>query len=294
MKYPNITKAFFGSPWAITPDKLYAMVEFINAKAAGEMIEFKAVDNTSGKQQAQVENARIIRVYGIISQRVDMMNNISEPDSTSTQRISSQLNAALNDPSVKTIVIEFDSPGGSVYGIQELGQELMQARTQKPIIASINSLCCSAAYWLAACCSEICITPSGETGSIGVICMHVDQSAFNEAMGIKPTYIHSSKFKAEGNPHEPLTEEGLEYLQTQINAYHQTFIKAVAKGREISAETVNKDFGEGRALMAKDALSKKMVDRIETFNDTLSRVIKRTPAMKRNNAKLQMSKAISR
>ena len=279
-----LLQAFTGTFWAIQESKLYAIVEFFNLRIRGETINFKAAELREAPTTAG--SISVIPVVGVVSQRMNMMSDFS--GGVSTEKLTRQVKQAVADPNIKAVVLDIDSPGGSVFGVQELGDYLLHTREQKPIIASVNSLAASAAYWLASCCTEICVTPSGEVGSIGVIGMHVDWSKFNEQMGIKPTYIHAGKFKSEGNPHEPLSDEALTHIQSQIDTYYDTFISAVAEGRGAPKDVVRKDFGQGRTVLAKEAVSLGMADRVETLNDTIARVSKRAPSTKRAMAELEL------
>lgn len=130
----------------------------------------------------------------------------------------------LADKSVETIVVEFDTPGGGVDGLIEFAAELREARRRKSIIGVVNTMAASAGYWLAAQCTELIVTPSGETGSVGVFLVHSDFSAMNERIGYKPTYIGTPKYKAEGNPDTPLSDETRAFLQGQVERVYGHFV----------------------------------------------------------------------
>ena len=108
----------------------------------------------------------------------------------------------------------------------------------------------SAAYWIASACDELVVTPSGSVGSIGVLAVHTDRSAANEEEGIKPTYVAYGKYKAEFNPDNPLSDEALAELQSQVDEAGETFVKAVAKQRGCSQTKVREEFGQGRMCRA--------------------------------------------
>ncbi len=109
-----------------------------------------------------------------------------------TRRVgTNDVRSSMADPAVSTVLIDVDSPGGTIYGVEELSTKIFKARKVrgKRIIASCNSLCAAAAFWIASSADEICITPSGELGSIGVFKVHEDVSGAMAAAGIKPTII---------------------------------------------------------------------------------------------------------
>lgn len=213
----------------------------------------------------------VIPVYGVLSQRGNIMDDLSGGGSTSTQMLSAALRDALADDTVGSILLDVDSPGGSVFGIIELADEIYAARSKKPITAVSNSLCASAAFWLATQADELYITPGGEAGSVGVICCHEDRSAFNEKQGVKVTYLTAGKYKSEGNPDEPLSPEARDYEMTRINDYYGAFVKAVSRGRNVSVSDVRNNMGEGRMLGAKDAVAAGMADGVRTFDEVIGR-----------------------
>lgn len=116
------------------------------------------------------------------------------------------------------------------------------------------------------------VTPSGEVGAIGTFAYHEDVSAALEANGVKPTIIKAGDFKAETHPAFPLSEEAVTYLQKQVDASNDIFIADVARGRKVSAATVRKNFGQGRMVMAKEAVQLGMADRIGTLADEIARM----------------------
>ena len=191
---------------------------------------------------------------------------------TSTERFSCDLKQAVDDPGIKAIVIDVDSPGGSVFGVEELASEIRAATEKKYIVAVANSLAASAAYWIGSAASEMVMTPGGEVGSIGVYTVHQDYSDQLANEGVKTTLIKAGKYKAEGNPFEPLSDDAKEALQKRVEEIYGSFIASVANGRGVSASTVRSGFGQGRVVGAKEALDMKMVDRVETLQETLARL----------------------
>jgi signal peptide peptidase SppA len=200
--------------------------------------------------------------------------DISGPGSTSTQKFTSALRQVLADDTVGQILIDIDSPGGSVYGVAELATEIVKARAQKPVVAVANSLAASAAYWIGCSAGEFYVTPGGEVGSIGVWQAHFDYSKALEEEGVKPTLISAGKFKVEGNPYAPLDEEAQGFMQSRVDDYYAAFTKAVAKGRGVPITQVRDGMGQGRVLGADAALAQNMVDGIASFDQVLSKMHK--------------------
>lgn len=273
----HILRAATETPWAILPQKLVAIRAFFEARINGaeisamdrEAMVKQAEDRQQYKQQGSVA---VVPVFGTISQRVNMMSALSGGGGTSTELLGKQIRDAVADSSISAIVLNVDSPGGTVSGLPELHSEILSARESKPVVASINSMSASAAYWLTSACNEVCCTISGEAGSIGVFAMHEDLSAAAEMEGVKVTYISAGRFKTEGNPFEPLSDEARAQIQSDVDKFYSMFVRDVAKGRGISVSDVKANFGEGRMLLASDAKAAGMVDRIETLDQTVSRL----------------------
>ena len=188
---------------------------------------------------------------------------------STTVEIASAVRQAAASARATSIVLDIDSPGGSVEGIQELAEVIARAARQKPVIAVANSTAASAAYWLASQASEIVVTPSGMVGSIGVLAVHVDRSRQHEAAGLRTTIVQAGKFKSEGNPYRPLDTEAHAEVQRMVDSYHEDFVQAVAAGRGVPASTVRSRFGQGRMMRARDALQAGMVDRVASLDDVL-------------------------
>jgi len=217
----------------------------------------------------------VLNVFGVISQRMAMMDDLSGGGGASTEQIAKLFRRAVKDPAVKAIVLNVDSPGGGVYGVRELADEIFAARDQKPVVAVANSLMASAAYWLGASASEVSVTPGGEVGSIGVFSAHEDLSKALDVEGVKVTLISAGRFKTEANPYEPLSDEARAAIQASVDDYYDAFVKAVARGRGVAPSKVRSGYGQGRVLPADRARSEGMVDRVETLDEAVARMMKR-------------------
>jgi signal peptide peptidase SppA len=218
----------------------------------------------------------VIPVYGVICHRGDMFSEFS--GGCSTEKLGQQLRQAINDPSVKAIVMDFDTPGGSTDGVDELATEIYNARKKKSITAVSDSLCASAGYYLAAQCTEVVASPSSMTGSIGVYCEHDDYSGALDQAGVKITLISYGENKTAGNSSEPLSDTAREHLQEMVDDFGLKFEKAVARGRGVKLEEVQKSFGRGRIWTAEQAVKQGLADRVATLDDVLAKYgVSRSP-----------------
>lgn len=270
-RYARTASMFYDVPLALHPAKIDEIHRFLSAKMAGESLDWSdkqepfAATTVSGSGGA----VAVVPLYGVMNQRMNMMAAMS--GGTSTEQFAKALREQVNNPQVKAVIIDVDSPGGSVYGTDELAQEIYSMRGSKPIIAVANSGMFSAAYYAMSQADEIVVTPGGELGSIGVYMVHVDASAAYEQEGYKPTVIRAGKYKAEGNPYEPLGDDAQAEFQAQVDRYYDMFLKAVARGRGVTVDKVRSQYGEGRIFGAKDAVSRGMADRVATLDQTIQR-----------------------
>ncbi|RUU47412.1 S49 family peptidase [Mesorhizobium sp. M6A.T.Ca.TU.002.02.2.1] len=297
-RFPHLRAAVLQHPWAIMPDRLEAIAEVIERRVEGvrlsadeiagikgnrepngvaSLLNSDTLEPTAGEARAAGGTGgpsviAVISVFGIIAQHARQVDDISGPGGTSTERVLSSFRSALNDPNVKAIVLNIDSPGGNVNGVQVLADEIFNARGQKPVVAQVNSLAASAAYWIACSCDEIVVTPGGQVGSIGVYALHRDVSKAAEMDGFKFTFISAGKYKVEGNQFEPLNDEASKAIQDQIDAYYSDFTTAVARGRGVDAADVVAGFGQGRTEKDKKAVKAGMADRVATMDDTLRKL----------------------
>src|SRR6266576_1595301 len=152
-----------------------------------------------------------------------------------------------------------------------------------PVSAVANLQDAKAAYWLGSQAKEFVVMPSGEVGSIGVFGAHEDLSQALETAGVKVSLVSAGKYKTEGNPFEPLSEEARAALQDSVNGYYDMFTKAVARGRSSDSQSVKDGFGQGRMVSANKAVKMGMADRVATLDQTLARLGART-AMPNSNA----------
>lgn len=207
----------------------------------------------------------VIPLVGPIFPRANMMTEMS--GAVSASQFISDVRAAVEDPSITSIILNMDSPGGAITGIAEAANYIYAARQTKPICAYVFGQAASAAYWIASAASEIVLFTTSMVGSIGVVSSFTDASAKEEKTGIRQVEIVStqSPFKRA----DVKTEAGKAHIQQSVDALAEVFIGAVAQYRGTSVENVMQNFGQGGMVIGEEAVRLGMADRIATMNDLL-------------------------
>lgn len=270
--YPHVVHAVMSTPWAVLNETAATIRGIVASRVAGEQLSREDIDARVGNGQGSrgvymAGSVAVIPIYGVIIPRATLFSDIS--GGTSVQSLRNSFLEAIDDEEVSAIVFDVNSPGGMVDLVPELAEDIRAKRGTKPIVAVANTLCASAAYWLASQADELYVTESGDAGSIGVITMHEDMSKALEAEGVDVTLITAGKYKDEGNPFEPLGAEAKAALQRRVDEAYGLFVSDVAAGRGIAEADVRNGLGEGRLLKAKAALAAGLVDGIQTFEATV-------------------------
>lgn len=263
------------APWAILPERL-AFITTLLRSAGGQsarpdptpQARIHAIASAARHTQAGHGAIAVLPFHGIAVQRTDELGEAL--GLLSLARYAQRFRAALSDDSVSGILLDVDSPGGSVYGIMEFADEIHRARATKPIAAIANSLAASGAYWIASSASEFYVTPGGEVGSIGVVTAHLDMSQALEKAGVKTTLVSAGRYKVDGHPALPLGTDARRHVQARVDAYYDTFVRSVARNRGVEVATVRNGFGQGRVLSAQAAKAEGMVDGVASLNEVLA------------------------
>ncbi|WP_454629548.1 S49 family peptidase [Bradyrhizobium cenepequi] len=195
-----------------------------------------------------------------------------QPYCFSTLLLSQIMDQLANDPTVDTIVLDINTPGGHVTGTQEAADAVFKAAKKKTVVGIINPLCASAGYWIGSQCTRLVAVPSADIGSIGVFMCHYDCSAMLADVGLKPTFIYAGEYKTEGNAMEPLSDEARAFYQSEVDQTYDDFLSAVARGRGVSKDIVLQKFGKGRCYGAPMAKRLGMVDEVATIKLALQSV----------------------
>ena len=139
--------------------------------------------------------------------------------------IGASLQAALADRSVQGILLDLDSPGGETGGCFELARQVRAASLVKPVWALANDSAFSAAYAIGCAAERLVLSETGGVGSIGVIALHVDQSAKDAQDGYRYTAISAGARKNDFSPHDSLSLEATAALQAEVDRLYGLFVQ---------------------------------------------------------------------
>lgn len=182
-----------------------------------------------------------------------------------------RVGSALDDASIRSIVLRIDSPGGEVAGCFEAARTIRTMGAMKPIVAFADELCCSAAYALASSADEIVVPDTGVIGSIGVITVVGDRVKANEERGINLRVIRSGKFKATPHPDEPLQAEAIAKVQAEIDALAKIFATDVAMSRPHLVDAEHVLSFEAATFLGAEAVANGIADHVGNLNLALMR-----------------------
>lgn len=225
----------------------------------------------TGRQQA-AEGVAIIPVHNYLSYRYDeVMDDFY--GNTSYEQIRTGFQEALADPAVKVIVFDINSPGGEVDGLFDLVDEIFSARGAKPIYAVFNESGFSAAFAIASAADKRYISRTGSAGSVGVVTIHLDQSGWDEKMGLIYTPIYAGARKIDFSSHAALSPEARAIAQESVNAVYDLFVSTVSRNLGISPSAVRAT--EAGIYQGKKAVEIGFADSVMSWNQFLTKISNR-------------------
>lgn len=187
---------------------------------------------------------------------------------TSYQLAAEDLRIGLDDPSVRSILVHFDSPGGETNGLAEMAAMVAGARGVKPIVAMVSDGAGSAAYWLASACDEIVVSPSAYVGSIGCYWEVEDWSGAEAELGLKRYRIVSSQ--SPNKVPDPATAAGMAVMQREVDEFADAFLVAAAGYRNTTPEKLIAAGDGGGIFIGRFAVERGLADRVSTTESLLA------------------------
>ncbi len=250
----RIADAVDAAVWAIEAEWLRT----IRSIALGEGEGPEAVAARLGRplQNTQETSVRdgvaTIPITGPIFRYANLFTQVS--GATSIELLARDLRTALDDGAVRAIILEINSPGGQVDGVNEFAAQVRAATGEKPVIAYVSGMATSAGYWIASAAGEVVVDATARLGSIGVVTTVMRKKGDPDAIEIVSSQSPNKR-------PDVTTSEGRAEIQGQVDAIADVFVAAVADYRGESVETVLKSFGAGGVRVGSAAIAAGMADR---------------------------------
>lgn len=206
-------------------------------------------------------NVGIIHISGIISRHADMLASFFGIGSAAIENIAKDFQSLLDNEEVKSIILDFDTPGGAITGVNELAEIIYNARGIKPIKAYVTGMACSAGYFLASACDEIIIDEMGQVGSIGV--MRVVSKQNDKSVIFKSSQSPMKNIEAD-------SELGKAEYQAKVDYLASIFIDKVAKYRGITSDEVINRGNKGGVLVGAVAVTAGLADRLGSMDSLIN------------------------
>ncbi|MDF3819695.1 signal peptide peptidase SppA [Leptospira sp. 96542] len=208
-----------------------------------------------GLFQASEIGAAVIPIVG------EIHSGESSYDSTGSDSILRELRALDEDPNIKGVLIEINSPGGTVAASQEIFNELLHLKKTKKIVVSMKDVAASGGYYIAAAADYIFAQNGTITGSIGVISFSPNVKGLLERYGVGVKTYKAGKYKDMHSPFRDSTFEEDEMINKQLQDTYRKFVEDVAKGRNRTVKSIE-ELAEGKIYSGEDAFRNKLVDDI--------------------------------
>jgi ClpP class serine protease len=268
------------SPWAITEEGMQLVLAVATRGELFEDVKRRALEARGGEPLANAHSTTtrkgvaVIPIAGPLMRHANMLTEIS--GATSYGAVRKDLQLAMDDPKVRSILLRIDSPGGEVTGVSEMAQAIHEADKTKPIKAYVEGSANSAAYWLASATREIVAAPTASLGSIGVLMAVLDGKAEDGRI----TFVSS---QSPNKRPDLQSDEGRAQYQRLADDTADVFISDVARFRGVSREVVLDRYGAGGTMIGARAIAAGLADRIGSFESVLAELATREEGRARMN-----------
>ncbi|MBF0327257.1 MAG: S49 family peptidase [Alphaproteobacteria bacterium] len=265
---PHLAARLYGTPLLVARSKLDVILGALGPRLAGQSISFDGDTAPSTDVAVTPDGIAIVPVIGTLVARSGYLGAAS--GLTAYSDIADLIEAAATDPGVRAILLDVDSSGGEVGGLFDLVDHIQAIRAQcgKPIWAVADEAALSAAYAIACNADRLYLTQTGEIGSVGVVAIHVDESAADAQAGRAWSFIHAGAAKVDGNPHQPLSDTARATLQADVDALYGKFTTLVAERRRLSLHAVRAT--EAAVYRGDQAVAAGLADKVGTLRVALA------------------------
>ncbi|MGC2310744.1 MAG: S49 family peptidase [Candidatus Babeliaceae bacterium] len=240
----------------MTMQKYLIALLIVGALGTGIAINFRSIKNF-------LSNHKILQIQ--VKQQVALMR--IEGSITSARPSMNQIEQAA-DSQYKGLIIHIDCGGGLAGSANMLFLELKRLQKSKPIVVVVENTCCSGAYWLA-CAADYIIAPaSADIGNIGARQTLEREPTVKSESEKSYIILQAGKYKSAGDPHTPLTDEHIDYLQNLVEGTYDEFSKDVAESRNLSLDKRH-EWADGQIFKSSDAVQNGLIDKVGCYSDAV-------------------------
>lgn len=241
MNIPHIIAKVLREPWLITEQKHHAILAALEGKMGGNFqtysMDERDPDSDSGRGeyrefQSTAGTVAVIPIHGVLGKHLSSLEMACGGCSLDT--IQSQLKTVMRSPRISKVLLDINSPGGTVMGTPETARLIAEVAKEKPVWAFTDADCCSGALWLASQATNFYTTESADVGSVGVRMILLDVTRRMEEEGVKVNAIFSGKYKLLGASFKPLEDDEREMLQAESDRIHGQFQDAIRSNRAVA------------------------------------------------------------
>jgi signal peptide peptidase SppA len=266
MFLPHLAGRLIGTPLLLARAKLDVLLAVLGERIGAPQVSVAAFEPVIAPSVRTQSSIAVIPVFGTLVRRTNGLEAAS--GLTSYSELAARLQAASVDQAVRGVLLEIDSPGGEAGGVFELAEHVRTLAQHKPVWAVAVDSALSAAYAIAAAANRVVVTRTAGVGSIGVIAMHIDQSARDAQQGYRYTPVLAGAHKADLSPHAVLAPEALTRLQREVDRLYDLFVDHVVSMRGLDSDAIRAT--EAGLYFADDAVHAGLADAVGGFDDTLA------------------------
>lgn len=274
-KQRKYSVGLFNQPWAMLYlgiEDLLLDIDFALNAFQTELArsEESVIEKLTGEPFIRDGNIAIIPVNGTLVKTGSLFT-----EGTRYGYLRRALSMAEQAKGIDAIMLDVDTPGGTVAGVHETAELLYRVNQRKPVYAWVDDLAASAGYWLVSQCSMIGAHAGGDVGSIGIFTMHYDYSERDLKYGVRRTVMAVGDLKAAGHDAGPLPDKAEKYIMDLLNRTQDIFVNTVSRGRpKLSTSKVRAT--QGRLYMGEQARKMGLIDEVMGRDDFIDLVKRRT------------------
>lgn len=251
-KYPHVLSKLFYEPLVITRARHQAICRVVESHLVKVETAGEDLPIPEQPEYASTGGTAIIPINGVIVPHASDIPLSSCGCGLDT--VHTMIDVAMTDQAINRIVFNFNSPGGSVVGLPEMGRRIAGI-VSKETVGFTDSECCSGALWMATQCQRFYSTESAMVGSIGVWCAYLDLSRQMMMNGENMQEFFAGKYKTMGAWWKPLTREEADMIQARVDKIYRQFSEAINNRR-----TVSEQYMQGQVFDGPEAVEAGLLD----------------------------------